>query len=125
MRAGARCSAIGSYCSPIQNGGILSPFTSIFTATRAPASARRIRPAGRHSSPSSYNRAAPRQSTSGMALVVFLRGVNVGGHRRFRPSVLAKALSAYDVTNVGAAGTFVVRQQGTRAKFLAELRQRL
>jgi hypothetical protein len=25
-----------------------------------------------------------------MALVVFLRGVNVGGHRTFRPSALAK-----------------------------------
>src|SRR4051794_3057989 len=28
-----------------------------------------------------------------MALVVFLRGVNVGGHRTFRPSVLARELS--------------------------------
>ncbi len=39
-----------------------------------------------------------------MALVVFLRGVNVGGHRTFRPSLLARALSRYDVVNVGAAG---------------------
>ena len=46
-----------------------------------------------------------------MALVVFLRGVNVGGHRTFRPSVLARELGDYDVVNVGAAGTFVVRQQ--------------
>jgi uncharacterized protein (DUF1697 family) len=60
-----------------------------------------------------------------MALVAFLRGVNVGGHRRFRPSDLAKALSAYDVVNIGAAGTFVVRKPGSRAKFLAELRRRL
>jgi uncharacterized protein (DUF1697 family) len=60
-----------------------------------------------------------------MALVVFLRGVNVGGHRRFRPSVLARELSAYDVVNVGAAGTFVVRKPGPRAKFLAELFRKL
>jgi uncharacterized protein (DUF1697 family) len=56
-----------------------------------------------------------------MAVVVFLRGINVGGHRTFRPSVLAKELSAYDVVNVGAAGTFIVRKPGPRAKFRAEL----
>jgi uncharacterized protein (DUF1697 family) len=59
------------------------------------------------------------------ALVVFFRGINVGGHRNFRPSVLAKRLINYDVVNVGAAGTFVVRKPGSRAKFLAELRRRL
>jgi uncharacterized protein (DUF1697 family) len=56
-----------------------------------------------------------------MAFVVFLRGVNVGGHRTFRPSVLARELSEYDVINVGAAGTFVVRKPGSRAKFRAAL----
>jgi len=60
-----------------------------------------------------------------MALVVFLRGVNVGGHRTFRPSVLAKELSDYDVVNVGAAGTFVVRKPGPQAKFRAELLRKL
>jgi len=60
-----------------------------------------------------------------MALVAFLRGVNVGGHRTFRPSVLARELSNYDVVNVGAAGTFVVRKPGPRAKFRAELLRRL
>jgi uncharacterized protein (DUF1697 family) len=60
-----------------------------------------------------------------MALVVFLRGVNVGGHRTFRPSVLAQELSDYDVVNVGAAGTFVVRKPGSRAKLRAELVRRL
>lgn len=60
-----------------------------------------------------------------MALVVFLRGVNVGGHRTFRPSVLAQSLSAFDVVNVGAAGTFVVRKPGARARFLAALRAEL
>ena len=60
-----------------------------------------------------------------MALVVFLRGVNVGGHRTFRPSVLARELSKYDVVNIGAAGTFVVRKPGSRARFRAELARKL
>lgn len=60
-----------------------------------------------------------------MALVVFLRGVNVGGHRTFRPSVLAKQLSEYGVINVGAAGTFVVLKPESRAKFCTALRHKL
>jgi len=60
-----------------------------------------------------------------MALVVFLRGVNVGGHRTFRPSLLAKELSDYGVVNVGAAGTFVVRKPGPREKFRAALVRKL
>src|SRR5689334_9648665 len=60
-----------------------------------------------------------------MTLIVFLRGVNVGGHRTFRPSTLAKELSDYNVVNVGAAGTFIVHKPGSRAKFCAELRRRL
>jgi len=56
-----------------------------------------------------------------MALIVFLRGVNVGGHRTFRPSILAREPSDYDVVNVGAAGTFVVRKPGSRARFRAAL----
>ena len=62
---------------------------------------------------------------TGMALIVFLRGVNVGGHRTFRPSILARGLSDYDVVNVGAAGTFLVRKPGSRAKFRAELLRKL
>jgi uncharacterized protein (DUF1697 family) len=60
-----------------------------------------------------------------MALIVFLRGVNVGGHRTLRPSILARELSAYDVVNVGAAGTFVVRRPGSRTQFRAELLRKL
>jgi uncharacterized protein (DUF1697 family) len=60
-----------------------------------------------------------------MALVVFLRGINVGGHRRFRPSILARGLSGYDVQNVGAAGTFIVRKPGARAEFRAALLRKL
>lgn len=61
----------------------------------------------------------------GMALVVFLRGMNVGGHRRFRPSVLAERLSKYGVVNVGATGTFVVRKPGSLAKFRPALQREL
>jgi len=60
-----------------------------------------------------------------MPLIVFFRGINVGGHRNFRPSLLAKQLAAYEVVNIGAAGTFVVRKPGPRTKFLAELRRKL
>ena len=60
-----------------------------------------------------------------MALVVFLRGVNVGGHRTFRPSILARELGGYDIVNVGAAGTFVVRKPVSRAKLRVELLRKL
>jgi uncharacterized protein (DUF1697 family) len=60
-----------------------------------------------------------------MALVVFLRGVNVGGHRTFQPAALAKELAALDVVNVGAAGTFVVRKTIGQALLRAELAKRL
>ena len=60
-----------------------------------------------------------------MALVVFLRGVNVGGHRRFRPSTFAAELKHLGAVNIGAAGTFVIRARITRAKLRAELARRL
>src|SRR4051794_1336740 len=60
-----------------------------------------------------------------MALIVFFRGINVGGHRSFRPSMLARELGAYDVVNVGAAGTLIVRKPGARTHFFAELRRKL
>lgn len=60
-----------------------------------------------------------------MALVVFLRGVNVGGYRTFRPSVLAKQLRDYNVVNVGAAGTFVVGKPVSVAELRAALLRRL
>ena len=60
-----------------------------------------------------------------MALIVFIRGINVGGQRTFRPSLIAKDLHVFDAVNVGAAGTFVIRKPGSRAKFLTELRRRL
>jgi uncharacterized protein (DUF1697 family) len=60
-----------------------------------------------------------------MALVVFLRGINVGGHRTFRPSLLAEELEDYDVVNVGATGTFVVRKPVSQTQLRAELLGRL
>jgi uncharacterized protein (DUF1697 family) len=56
-----------------------------------------------------------------MPLVAFLRGVNVGGHRTFRPSVLANQLAEFGVVNIGAAGTFVVRKPGSRTAFRSAL----
>lgn len=60
-----------------------------------------------------------------MALVVFLRGVNVGGHKTFQPSLLAKELSEFDVVNIGAAGTFVVRKPISQGNLRTELLRRL
>ena len=60
-----------------------------------------------------------------VALVVLLRGVNVGGHRTFRPAALAKQLQHLDVVNIGAAGTFVIRRTVTMAHVRAELVSRL
>jgi uncharacterized protein (DUF1697 family) len=60
-----------------------------------------------------------------MALVVLLRGVNVGGHQIFRPTILAKQLKHLDAVNIGAAGTFVIRQPVTRSRLRAELAGRL
>ncbi len=60
-----------------------------------------------------------------MAMVVFMRGVNVGGHRTFQPGALARELVGFDVVNVGAAGTFVVRKAIGQAKLRAELLHRL
>lgn len=60
-----------------------------------------------------------------MALVVLLRGVNVGGHRTFRPSTLVERLKHIDAINIGAAGTFVIRRPVTRAQLRAELIRRL
>jgi uncharacterized protein (DUF1697 family) len=60
-----------------------------------------------------------------MALVALLRGVNVGGHKTFRPRALADDLASLDVVNIGAAGTFVIRQPVTQARLRSELTRRL
>jgi uncharacterized protein (DUF1697 family) len=45
-----------------------------------------------------------------MRWVVFLRAVNVGRTNLCRPALLAKQLSKFGVVNIGAVGTFVVRE---------------
>jgi len=60
-----------------------------------------------------------------MAQIVFLRGVNVGGNKTFRPSLLVKQLQGCDAINVGAAGTFVIRNKISEARLRSELNRRL
>jgi uncharacterized protein (DUF1697 family) len=60
-----------------------------------------------------------------VALVVLLRGVNVGGHRTFRPTTLVEQLKDLDAVNIGAAGTFVIRRPIARAQLRDELARRL
>ena len=60
-----------------------------------------------------------------MAQVVFIKGVNVGGHRRFRPSELVKGLKSLDIVSIGAAGTFVVRKRVSREKLRTGIARRL
>lgn len=58
-----------------------------------------------------------------MALVVLLKGINVGGHRSFRPSTVATALSRLGAINIGAAGTFVVGKPVGRRELRAEIQK--
>src|SRR6202050_5638990 len=64
-------------------------------------------------------------SETSVALVVFLRGVNVGGHRTFRPTQLAEALRHLGAVNIGAAGTLVLRQPMTQSQARAEVARKL
>jgi uncharacterized protein (DUF1697 family) len=45
-----------------------------------------------------------------MPSVVFLRAVNVGRANRCQPAQIAKQLAKFGVVNIGAVGTFVVRE---------------
>ena len=60
-----------------------------------------------------------------VALVVLLRGVNVGGYRAFRPRALADQLKQLGVVNIGAAGTFVIQKPVAPTRLRAELTRRL
>jgi uncharacterized protein (DUF1697 family) len=60
-----------------------------------------------------------------VALVVLLRGVNVGGHKTFRPAALVKELKHLDAVNIGAAGTFVIKGVISQAQLRAEFARRL
>jgi uncharacterized protein (DUF1697 family) len=50
-----------------------------------------------------------------MSSVVFLRAVNVGSTNRCQPAVIAKQLANFDVVNIGAVGTFVVRAEASES----------
>jgi uncharacterized protein (DUF1697 family) len=60
-----------------------------------------------------------------MALIALLKGINVGGHRSFRPSTVARALPRLGIVNVGAAGTFVIRKPVSRARLRTAIRRQL
>ena len=45
-----------------------------------------------------------------MPWIVFLRAVNVGTANRCQPALIAKQLAKFGVINIGAVGTFVVRE---------------
>ena len=60
-----------------------------------------------------------------MPSVVFLRAVNVGGANLCRPAVLAKQLAKFDVVNIGAVGTFVVREDVTEPELRAAIAKKL
>ncbi|MFZ1221274.1 MAG: DUF1697 domain-containing protein [Chthoniobacterales bacterium] len=60
-----------------------------------------------------------------MASVVFLRAVNVGTANRCRPAAIAKELAKYDVVNIGAVGTFVVRKEVSESTLRAAIARQL
>ena len=60
-----------------------------------------------------------------MSSVVFLRAVNVGGTNRCQPAVIAKQLAKFDVVNIGAVGTFVVREDVSESVLRAAISKKL
>ena len=60
-----------------------------------------------------------------MAQVVLLKGINVGGHRTFRPSTLANALARFGAINVGAAGTLIIHKRVSHRQLRAEIGKHL
>lgn len=60
-----------------------------------------------------------------MSSVVFLRGINVGGANLCRPALVAKELAQFDVVNIGAVGTFVVRENVSESVLREEIAAQL
>jgi uncharacterized protein (DUF1697 family) len=60
-----------------------------------------------------------------MRWVVFLRGVNVGKANRCQPAVIASQLSRFGVVNIGAVGTFVVREDVSESALRAAIVKKL
>jgi hypothetical protein len=64
-------------------------------------------------------------SNKRMPSVVFLRAVNVGGTNRCQPALIAKQLAKFGVVNIGAVGTFVVREDVSESVLRAALARKL
>lgn len=60
-----------------------------------------------------------------MRWVVFLRAVNVGGANRCKPAVLSKQLAKFGVINIGAVGTFVVRENVSESTLRTAIAKKL
>src|SRR5205814_6649470 len=60
-----------------------------------------------------------------MASVVFLRAINVGKANRCQPALIAKQLSKFGVVNIGAVGTFVVRENVSESTLRNALAKKL
>jgi uncharacterized protein (DUF1697 family) len=60
-----------------------------------------------------------------MRRVVFLRGVNVGKGNRCQPAAIASQLSRLGVINIGAVGTFVVREDVSESALRAAIAKKL
>ena len=60
-----------------------------------------------------------------MRQVVFLRGVNVGKANRCQPAVIASQLSSLGVVNIGAVGTFVVREDVSESALRSAIAKKL
>ena len=60
-----------------------------------------------------------------MRWVAFLRAVNVGGVNRCQPAQIAKELARFGVVNIGAVGTFVVRENVSESALRAAIAKKL
>ena len=60
-----------------------------------------------------------------MRRVVFLRGVNVGKANRCQPAAIATQLSKLGVINIGAIGTFIVRENASESALRAAIAKKL
>ena len=60
-----------------------------------------------------------------MHWVVFLRAVNVGRANRCQPAAVAKQLAKFGVVNIGAVGTFVVREDVSESTLRAAFARKL
>jgi uncharacterized protein (DUF1697 family) len=60
-----------------------------------------------------------------MPSVVFLRAVNVGSANRCQPADIAKQLGRFGIINIGAVGTFVVREDVSESTLRTAIARRL